>query len=721
MVEIGDQATLVDGLKYNQAPAASRASAKLNKSNRRMESVKHNDSGKLLIGPFHISPAVGVVQAGLSHTVTIECHPEASKRFHEIISVDIADRNPQIDPTGVEYELLSDACIPGIDNTDFKSIFEEYTVATRHSVLDQQKNVFAEEERVFQMSPVAVGKQVSARIRISNPFKVNCDVNLAMRRKGGNSGPMPSSNSNGSGVGSGGLPNELSFDVEPKKLLIPCHKSAFATITFQPNSIQTFMGTFEAVVENGEGTNKMLTFDVRGEGTLPRVSIINNSGAPFTGSHFLSFRRLLLNRRESQPLTLRNHGLLPATVCIDISQGTDNTTEGPFSCASTGVPVVIHPAQHYTFLINFQPTTVNSFTGSVNFTIEDNPFESGSVDLMGSGFEQDVTLENVPEETSSDVRTCLRFNDCQVGKTHTLTFDLVNNANQTSSFCWNLNGHNTFLEVCPSQGHLKPGASCPTVVSYRPSEPQKLQKGKTLLDLKLSKIKYSEPLDEVPEWNSQVHAVTWDHNSTETTEPEREPRHEVLESDYTQVSVEVRGCADYVRYECDLNNIHFKQTLMYQTRAFKFPLTNTGTVGLDYKWRLLLPPNAEQEDIDFEDCPFSVTPEQARLAIGETVEVTVRFSPLDSGDYSGWGLELCIPNAVAMDTHAAERSASPFTIQFGDGQGCIGRRTTVHLAFHHLAGVGISEEGFSSVKLGLDAQDDLLADFRLSGIDGLPG
>ena len=47
------------------------------------------------------------------------------------MAIDVSDRDPKDQPDGIPYELLAESCVPGINTTDFASIFEEQTVIKR--------------------------------------------------------------------------------------------------------------------------------------------------------------------------------------------------------------------------------------------------------------------------------------------------------------------------------------------------------------------------------------------------------------------------------------------------------------------------------------------------------------------------------------------------------------------------------------------------------------
>lgn len=43
------------------------------------------------------------------------------------------------------------------------------------------------------------------------------------------------------------------FDISPTRMNIPSHSYAFATMTFTPQNMQTYLGVFEASLEGASG------------------------------------------------------------------------------------------------------------------------------------------------------------------------------------------------------------------------------------------------------------------------------------------------------------------------------------------------------------------------------------------------------------------------------------------------------------------------------------
>lgn len=84
---------------------------------------------------------------------------------------------------------------------------------------------------------------------------------------------------------------------------------------------QTFNAIFEAAIE-GVATNqargKNLTFEVSGDGNLPRINIQKPTVRNKRGQALMLFKKNLVNHSETMPLVLVNDGTLPSKVDIDL-------------------------------------------------------------------------------------------------------------------------------------------------------------------------------------------------------------------------------------------------------------------------------------------------------------------------------------------------------------------------------------------------------------------
>ena len=246
-------------------------------------------AASLALNRFTVSPQNGNVPAG-GGTATLNVKFQAASGNspeNEILVIDVADRDETKESDGVAYELTAESCIPGIETADWINIFEEQTV-NRTVVLAAAglpTNVFAEDEKLFTFGSHMVGREVSERFKLTNPFKVPCTVALEVSPRA----PAGAAAAGKDAAGGGEMP----FDIEPKKLTIPPHEHRYVTCFFTPQSMQIYYASLEANVELGtDPATKQLTFDLMAEGTLPHVSVVKPSLKTEEGAPLLAFPKL---------------------------------------------------------------------------------------------------------------------------------------------------------------------------------------------------------------------------------------------------------------------------------------------------------------------------------------------------------------------------------------------------------------------------------------------
>lgn len=605
------------GAHSRGARPASRQSAK-NPKARRVETSnnlgggKAGESGKLMLGMFTILPASGSVAPGTSTTVTVDCFAETAGRCTEMIGIEISDRqNATDDSHALKYRLVAEACVPGINTNDFASIFEEHSVCRRLDLFEMQRNVYAMEERVFTFGPVIAGQTVQARFKITNPYKVPCDVTLQAKPRTRQS------------------VTPFAFDIEPKKVSISPHEHTYVTVSFNPSTMHTYSGVVEAAVENSVSSkSKSLAFEVRGEGTLPQVTVVKPAlRLGKSSSPMLTFRRTIMGRQQSMELVLTNNGIIPATVCVTM-ENADEATVRAFGCSWQGLPLVIHSKQTRALPVVFQPTEVRRYTADLQVRVEDNDFEDTMVQLVGEGYMDEVTLEDLP----GDLDGIISFGDCHVGEERSLAFSLCNHSTNVLRYVW---PSHTDVTFSPSVGHLAPNASRAISATFRSGVP--VEHAELKLACKVVHIMYTNPSSAGCEWDSGAHTVRWATveekargAAKKIVEAEPEPAYEAMD-DTTPMELDLRinAIADVTRLQCDTSAVRFKTTMMFQTRAFSFPVTNNGKVRLDYSWTVV----DKDTNMELVDSPFTIDPPNGSIPAGCTEEVSVRFSPLDAGDF----------------------------------------------------------------------------------------
>lgn len=252
------------------------------------------------LGSFTMTPVSGSVPVGGSETVSVAFLAAGSKVFSERLRVDISDRDPGDHPGGIPYALEGESCVPGLNVTDFVSIFEEQQVVKNSDSGLLRRNVFIEDGRIFSFGTILVGESVSQRFKLSNPNKVPCDVEASVK------------------AGSGGTAVEGGFELDVKSMSIPAHEHRYVTTTFKPEVLKAFSAVFEARVLNTDSSSKPMTFELRGEATLPHVVVASPQSSPEAGLS-IAFPRCFVGKKQTRTVSIRNDGAFPAKARLSFS------------------------------------------------------------------------------------------------------------------------------------------------------------------------------------------------------------------------------------------------------------------------------------------------------------------------------------------------------------------------------------------------------------------
>ena len=265
----------------------------------------------------------------------------------------------------------------------------------------------------------------------------------------------------------------------------------------------------------------------------------------------------------------------------------------------------------------------------------------------------------------------LCYGSIPVGTSRQVSFTLSNHSHNTViRFQWPTLPNLTFS---PAIGHIKPKAFKDITVTFKSGQPYSFKSQKFSGEIK--KILFSRPLNQIPDWDDRMKSIRWVKNAQQSHKPtalesssaeksdvssqgkspvtpakkkvietEPEPPHSEVENSGRDVELIVSAIADFAKYECPIREVNFKDTLMYQTRVYSFPVRNTGLIVLSYQWEVVygdgspLTPHSSNLHLDDrgsvvseggEMVPFSISPVSGQIAVGEEAVFTVRFSPLD--------------------------------------------------------------------------------------------
>ena len=110
--------------------------------------------------------------------------------------------------------------------------------------------------------------------------------------------------------------HEAIFDIEPQRVQIMPYCFSFVTVSFTPQIMNTYNTIFEAALENTSNTAKLktITFEIIGEGNLPRFTVVKPTLRNKKGQFLVLFKRTVINHVDHRDLSLSNEGTLPTKV-----------------------------------------------------------------------------------------------------------------------------------------------------------------------------------------------------------------------------------------------------------------------------------------------------------------------------------------------------------------------------------------------------------------------
>ncbi|XP_073515931.1 hydrocephalus-inducing protein homolog isoform X2 [Phyllobates terribilis] len=680
--------------------------SKTKRADSQLRDTSISGQARFTLGMFMMVPGFGTVPPGGQQVINVECFADQLGKSEELLTLDISDRHPEDHPGGIPFRLIGEVCTPGFVTDDIASIFEEHRIVGDARVLQclpplQSGGIYLHQENRFLFWNVLVGQTSTARFKIINSGKVTCDVALTVKPLSAKSVARIS---------------EI-FEVQPPRMSLPSHSHCYASVSFTPQSMQTYQCTFEATVEgipSSLSKSRTLIFDLSGEGSLPRVTVLRPTLRNKRGNPVLLFQRLLIGQSQQLPFVLKNEGSVPAQLNIDLPEDgrafclkpKPNThciypawkETGHLEQAGAGLrahtaSLILRPGETAEFEVLFCPPEALLYGGSLLVSVLDNQYEQSCVQLVGEGYMEDLTLDNIPrpgelvtlegpleDDLVAAVRTeHIVFGDCHVGHQYQMTFTMTNRSHADAMrFEW---PSQVPLEFSPQVGHIHAGCAKDVTVSLK-SEVAVALRG-SRVTCRASRISFPHPLDQVCDWDDRMRTVSWvDSGKGAAGQPRRrkvietdpEPVHTLLDAEPREVELLFSATVDYARYTAKCEHVRFRDTLLYQTRVYKFLLQNTGPVQLTASWLIHMegqrPPGAADSGeppgsargssttgrpastlesvsslllMGTETSPFSVQPPSSVIPAGDNCQFLIKFSPTRVGEFEG-RLTCSIPN-----------------------------------------------------------------------------
>ncbi|KAG2489301.1 hypothetical protein HYH03_012133 [Edaphochlamys debaryana] len=615
----------------------------------------------LTIGQFTFDPPEGSIPPGGRREVAVVFHAVGSVPYSEVLGIDITERDFSDQPDGIPIEVAGESCIPGIDAENTAAIFEEHVISASLDPFNPVNNEFATRERVFNFGAVlaalgapseaeqAAAKKdgaatpprgatppkgaavkakeeptsgaslaphaVRANLKFINPVKVPCVVNFSIKPRGN----LPPG-------------TVLPMEVSPAQLVIPPLEYRYTAIYFAPRAIQTYVATLEAVVENGgDPKTKSFSCEVRGEGTLPTLTISEPTLIDAQGRPTLKFPRVLRGRSNTARITLKNNGILPAKARIEMPPHASYSLESSVGGEAGAETFTVESKRSVSYAVKFTPDTVGPVQHELKLRVANNPFEDYRFLLTGEGYQEDVTFEGLPHDSLDE----LRLQDGPVGRPVQAVFALQNHSTTKNfRFKWpaaGAPGSSPHLAFSPAIGHLRAGGSKDVTLTFSSDKPVKLSPQ----DVKLAIMAIS--------YADEAQALDWDDRSVvvdyglppgpdgqPACVPEPEPKATDVAGSGRELVLHVHATADNAKYTCESGPIMFKPTMMFQTRGYNFVLANTSSARMDYKFTVML---ADGNTADGSGL-YTVTPAGGVIDAGQSQQITVKFSPTEVEDCS---------------------------------------------------------------------------------------
>ncbi|KAF7656194.1 hypothetical protein LDENG_00045050 [Lucifuga dentata] len=583
---------------------------------------------RLTTGVFSVYPCTGIIQPGSQQAVMVDCGADQQGNWSECLVIDISDRDTSDQPEGMLYSLLAEVCMPGI-GLDIASIFEEHHLCHNSSQLSSKQfcnaeSIYVLDENKFIFNKVLVGQTAQARFKLINNGKVPCLMSLAIKY-----------------VGSKVSRNLEVFELSAPTLCIPSQSHSFAVVTFAPLTMQHYHAVFEATIEGATSVtptfkNKVLEFDLMGEGTLPSVCVVRPALRDSRGSPILQFRSVLVGRRHTLPLVLLNDGNVSAQVQIDmvdkygmftLKAAPSNTSSSIYSTKLEGSEHQLVHRSTFTLNVDEQAEFEVSFCSdkplnvkaNMTLQVKDNQHSDTKIQLTGEAYQDIISLENInrssyesdTEEDREGDYEVLNFGDCHVNDPHQQSFTMTNHSSdQALRFEWPPAGPH--FSFSPQVGHLHAGCSKEVTVTFFSNQPKTLTRQP--MKCKVCQVEFQQPVEQVADWDDHLRTVQWLSASSQDLErqpqqpvknkvikTEPEPCFSVIASTQRELELHISAVCDYVKFSCSADTIRFKDTMLYQTRLHQLHILNQGSVKLEYSWQVVMDPSSNSVNHDQTD------------------------------------------------------------------------------------------------------------------------
>ncbi|XP_076659704.1 hydrocephalus-inducing protein homolog [Halictus rubicundus] len=587
---------------------------------------------KLVVGPMTVYKTEGDVDVGQTETIGVTCRPEFVGTQDEQILIQVNDSVPE-DSDGKIVSLSVRSSVPCVDFEDVDSMFQENHVVDRIQDFDCPREigahtVFTRQEKCLYFRYVCVSTTHATCFKLYNRNVVPADVQVSFTQN--------------SLTPKTAKPD--TFSVEPAVERIPPSSYKTFTVYFTPATIETFQGSLEvSVFLPLHLAEEKMFVKLTGESCVPEVEVIEPPHGKRENAT-LNFGRTLVNETSCRQFALENVGFVKAKVIIEVDEDQklftfeaqpdtqhflqiwDSSCDEPSDRCTV---VLLMPGNVARFKVRFSPIDVEKHDGKIRVFIVDNPYENLVIDLKAEAYRESIILEGLEFEGSkpeverdaeemlvkgrklswkrSSVMSdrlsatfavplsyILDYGLCFVGKMYRKTFKISNKSvDKWFRFQWNAHPNLVFV---PTAGHVKHQTYKEIVATFLGPEP--VSHTNTRMECIVNEIDGTQLMNGAA-WDDRQTEVRWEKMYTDieqpknvevlakkTVQPAPEPAADTIPGTNKSIQVVLTAIVAFSEYSCPVQNIYFKDTLMFQTRVYTFVLSNPGSVNTTYIWKI---------------------------------------------------------------------------------------------------------------------------------------
>ncbi|XP_039285281.1 hydrocephalus-inducing protein [Nilaparvata lugens] len=569
------------------------------KSKKDQASSKKSSSAKtkskpehLEIEPFIIRDSCGTVKPGSVANMKVICK---NPRLGDCVTDVLIKISGSDHPDGVTYKLLAYGCSPQIDISNLDAIFHEAHLQDEFQpnsfeTVFEPKIIFSKRDLVLVFYNTLVGGTANINVHFSNTDRLPCDLSFEVTSS----------------------TDIACFTVHPIRETIGPLSSKLFTISFNPKKFEIVSG--EAVITTGK---EVLRIKLIGEGVLPQLEIVKPLSAS-KNNVIIPFEPTLLSYSTVKAFTLRNVGKIRCKIVIEELDceskvfhwrmmpeihHSEHGFEGLLDKIEADMKsiILLNPLEERDFEVKFLPDTIDSFTCKLKLLLVNNPYESYSITMIGSSYQDDVIMRDVTRidsKESADLLKSLKFvpdskflaayaaeyGAVYLGQCKEKSFQICNLSNDFHRFEWEDLGNVT---VSPKSGLVYPNCCeeiCMTFHSEEPITPL----FKMPVVCSFMRVELHSDVDALKESSFESTSLSKDCHDYILLEPMGsavEPEYTVIEDTCQQIVVIATGVVDNPVPFCEINSITFPETLLFQVSGRTFDVTNNSCVPLSFEWR----------------------------------------------------------------------------------------------------------------------------------------